>query len=216
MTKYRHYSLTNIFFDILPTFISFSFLSFFFLLDSLVFFGVCMYVLSRVSVFFFILFSHSESSIEEEEEKSGNRSRHMVNKVEDEEQQKQLQTNSPISSSSASGPSKYFASSSQQKILSKKSTETVGVGKIYYTALRTNDGCSSRNRTSSMNILHSNIDERTMRRKTKIRKKSAYRTRKLVKKEREKRLINVYNNYEGRKKDKEIKSSLFYETNHIL
>jgi hypothetical protein len=103
-----------------------------------------------------------------------------------------------------------------KKILSKKSTETVGVGKIYYTALRTNDGCSSRNRTSSMNILHSNIDERTMRRKTKIRKKSAYRTRKLVKKEREKRLINVYNNYEGRKKDKEIKSSLFYETNHIL
>jgi len=109
-----------------------------------------------------------ESSIEEnDEEKSGNQSRHIVKKPEDEEHHKQHHSNSTISSSSSSsGSSKYFESSSLQKNLSKKSTEIVAVDQMYSTSLMTNDACSN-SKTSSMNILHSNINDDMMRKKQK-------------------------------------------------
>jgi len=175
---------------------------------------VCWFALY---VFFFILFSYSESSfVEDEEEKSSNRSRHMVKNTKDEEQQKQHQTNSTISSSSSSSEtSKYFESSTLQKNLSKKSTKYEEEQMYYTPSFKTNDG-SNNIKVSTMNTLPSNIDDGIIRKKQKEKGNLPKEQENWVKKneKNDEQIVCTIITKDGKEdKDKEIKSLYFMRQN---
>ncbi|CAF3594032.1 unnamed protein product, partial [Adineta steineri] len=161
--------------------------------------------------------TEEEEDEEDEEEKSSNRSRHMAKKADDEEQHRQQQqqqqhqqSNSTISSEYSTGSSKYFDSISvQKKELSKKSTEIVEEQQMNSQPLMKNEGCSN-NRPSSMNILHSNIDDGLMREKQREKENLPIEHENCVREKNEQNDEQMCTiNLKDGKNDKEIKSSYF-------
>lgn len=77
----------------------------------------------------------------------------------------------------------------------------------------TNGGCSN-SRLSSMNMLHSNIEESVMRKKQREKENLQIEQENWLRKNEKKRQTNVYSNHEGRKKRQRHQIIAFYETYH--